>query len=235
MSDIYCELSQVYRDLSLEDFSIGFGKAVLSYFFRNGISVRSGLDLCCGTGGLCRLFAENGIRMTGIDLSREMIGIAEKEVPGCCFLCGDVLKTVLPGPYDLVTCVDDSINHFTKKEDLQLLFEKAYDLLSEGGHLVFDMINPEAVTIGEPYRITGKNGMTGTYLLTETGNGLLDIGLTAFRDEKELFSVHSEERIYDRSGIWEMLLDSGFTMPVCATEFCGENTAIKIKIVAEKI
>src|SRR6056297_3135934 len=40
---------------------------------------RKTLDLGCGEGYNTRLFAKNGAKMTGIDISRKMIEIARKE------------------------------------------------------------------------------------------------------------------------------------------------------------
>lgn len=34
--------------------------------------------------------------------------------------------------------------------------------------------------------------------------------------------------------VWEMLMDSGFTMPVCTTGFYSEKTGLKYKIIAVK-
>lgn len=239
-TEIYKKLSGVYTALSLERFSLSFGKAILSYAADNKVQVHSGLDLCCGTGELCQYFSEHGIRMTGVDLSPEMIEIARESAPGCRFQCADITDFQAEGTFDLVTCIDDSLNHLTEKDAVAKVFDTVYDLLPEDGLFFFDIINPDALTFDEPYRIHGKDGFTGEYFLQELPEGhdgarLLDIRLAAYENEKELFSVTSRERIYERNEIWAMLMDAGFTMPVCTTDFYGETTDLKYKIAAQKI
>ena len=235
-AELYKKLSEVYRKLSLESFSLSFGEALLSYLKDNSIPVRKGIDLCCGTGDLCRYFSEHGIEMTGVDLSPEMIAIAKTAAPGCRFLCEDVSELPDGLQADFVTCMDDSINHITSKESLAAIFDSVWELLPEGGIFAFDIVDPDALTVGETYSVAGMDGYTGEYTIREDENtGMLNIILRVFENGKERLSVTSEERIYERNEIWEMLMDSGFTMPVCTTEFYNEKTGLKYKIIAAKV
>ncbi|MBV9193504.1 MAG: methyltransferase domain-containing protein [Solirubrobacterales bacterium] len=62
------------------------------------------LDLGCGAGGFCRLAADAGARVTGIDAAAGMLEIARERVPGGRFDVGDV--QFLPyddGTFDVVT------------------------------------------------------------------------------------------------------------------------------------
>jgi len=68
-------------------------------------------DAGCGTGYLCRLLAERGARVTGVDLSRRFIEIArdyEKKKPlGITYYCGDLsrMPQVKTGTFDLAVSV----------------------------------------------------------------------------------------------------------------------------------
>ena len=60
------------------------------------------LDLACGTGDLCRVLAEGGLRPVGLDLSFGMLAAARTEVP---LAQADVLLLPVPdGGTDGVTC-----------------------------------------------------------------------------------------------------------------------------------
>ncbi|MBN2169539.1 MAG: class I SAM-dependent methyltransferase [Actinobacteria bacterium] len=62
------------------------------------------LDAGCGSGiPAAKYFVENGLNVVGFDLSKEMIKLAEKNVPGGRFFQADVLNIDLPpADYDLV-------------------------------------------------------------------------------------------------------------------------------------
>ena len=47
------------------------------------------LDVCCGTGQATGLAASRGARVTGVDISREMIALARAKLPACQFRVGD--------------------------------------------------------------------------------------------------------------------------------------------------
>lgn len=233
--ETYEKLSGCYNDLGISDFSVRFGRSIRQFFEDENYKAFRTLDLCCGTGNMCRLFADAGLETFGIDSSPEMVKIAREISPKTEFLCADITEASDLGTFDFITCIDDSINHITNPEDLQKIFDFASDSLPEGGFFIFDIINEDALVLEEAYDIKGKGGLTGTYTVKETGNGLIQISLTASKEGKELFTAVSDEKVYDRSTIWSMLMDSGFTMPVCTTAFYEETTELKFKIVAQKV
>ena len=47
--------------------------------FRRGIPGKTILDLACGTGSLSVLLAEHGYRVIGVDLSEEMLAVADEK------------------------------------------------------------------------------------------------------------------------------------------------------------
>jgi SAM-dependent methyltransferase len=68
---------------------------------------RALLDVGCGPGGLCRLAADAGAAVTGIDASQAHVEIASERVPGARFDVGD--SQFLPyddGSFDVVTGVN---------------------------------------------------------------------------------------------------------------------------------
>lgn len=95
------------------------------------------LDLCCGTGDLCKLtkrkFPEN--QVVGLDFSQEMLDIAGKKNGnnGVELLQGDALKLPFDGEvFDVVTVGFGMRN----LEDLQTGVEEVYRVLKSGGSFI---------------------------------------------------------------------------------------------------
>jgi SAM-dependent methyltransferase len=66
------------------------------------------LDVPVGTGRFLPLYAERDLRVTGVDLSPDMLAEARRKATGARLLCGDVTKDllqVLGGFVDYAVCV----------------------------------------------------------------------------------------------------------------------------------
>lgn len=87
----------------------------------------SGLEVACGVGVHCLHLAHLGYRMTGFDLSRESLQVAENKraalgLKNCAFFHGEAgeLLRSHPGPYDFILFVG-SLYYFEWEEMLQKL------------------------------------------------------------------------------------------------------------------
>ena len=100
---------------------------------------RTWLDLCCGAGSLLRLVDEDGFEATGVDISRHQVQCARQNAPGATLVVQDVRQLSLAREFDVVTCMFDSLNYLTTKQDLLKVFRKANRHLSRGGIFAFDM------------------------------------------------------------------------------------------------
>ena len=114
-----------------------------------GIKPGAMIDLACGTGQLAILFAAKGWTVTGVDLSKDMLAVAErnsrKKKGGrkITYVRGDMRKWSKENTADLVTCVYDSLNHLPTKSDLQKVFRNVYKTLKPGGIFLFDLNDRE--------------------------------------------------------------------------------------------
>lgn len=97
------------------------------------------LDLCCGTGSLLCLVNENGFTATGVDISKHQIQRARQNVPKAKFFVQDIRQLSLARKFDVVTCMFDSLNYLTTKQDLLKAFRKANRHLAQDGIFAFDM------------------------------------------------------------------------------------------------
>lgn len=103
----------------------------------DGAGVRSGvrvLDVACGTGVLVPDYlARNVGSVTGVDISREMIRIAEEKFPqeNVRFICCDVEELPVQEQFDCIV-VYNAFPHFPEPE---LLIRRLCDHLAPGGRL----------------------------------------------------------------------------------------------------
>lgn len=107
--------------------------------------IREGLvlDLCCGTGFLTRLLAEEGYEMIGCDASPEMLDIARekcRELPEPpVWICQRADELDLYGTIRAAVCSMDSVNYLTDLRELKRAFSRVSLFLEPGGRFLFDV------------------------------------------------------------------------------------------------
>ena len=93
------------------------------------------LDLGCGPGIPIARELSNHFKVTGVDISEEMIRRAQHNVPKASFLHADVLTVSLPElAYDAVVSFY-AIFHIPREQH-NLLFSRIYSWLRNGGYLL---------------------------------------------------------------------------------------------------
>lgn len=116
------------------------------------------LDIGCGTGTQCGDIANNVKRVTGIDISRKLLAIAEQRKAqqiksGRKLDNVEFLQTSLfdegfqPGGFDVVMAFH--VLHFF--DDIEAVFKRIHDLLKPGGVFI-----SETACLGEKSKLTGK-------------------------------------------------------------------------------
>jgi len=96
------------------------------------------LDVACGTGNHAILLKGN-YSVLGIDISNEMLKIAQKKVKGVKFVIGDMKKLNLKQKFDVIICMFSSINYNTNYEELEKTLRNFYKHLQKGGIVIFDV------------------------------------------------------------------------------------------------
>ena len=101
------------------------------------------LELACGTGIQSVRFAQEGLEVTGLDLSSDMLKIARKRAQAAGFdlpfLQANMLDLSAAGQYDLITCYSDSLCYMQDEVEVGDVFKQVYDHLNEGGRFIFDV------------------------------------------------------------------------------------------------
>lgn len=103
------------------------------------------LDLACGSGTLAVLLSVKGFKVDGLDLSTEMIGLANDKfkayhILNNLYTC-DMSSFSLPRKYDAVTCYFDSVNHLPTIEHVKQMMNCVYETLNENGLFLFDVFS----------------------------------------------------------------------------------------------
>lgn len=174
------------------------------------------LDLCCGTGSLLRLVDENGFAATGVDISRHQVRHACQNVPGARLLVQDILQISLPHEFDVVTCMFDSLNYLTTKQDLLQAFRKAKRHLARGGIFAFDMNTFEGLQ--DHWCRTSTTHERDLTLIVESSfdpkRALGRCLITGFVRDGKLYRRFQEEHVergYHAGEVEDLLQSAGFS------------------------
>lgn len=114
---------------------------------QEGLHPRTAVDLACGTGSVSILLAEMGLRVTGVDLSEEMLTVAQQKADALenppRFVCQSLQRLALPRGVDLAVCALDSLDYITDPADCAEAIRRVYRALNPGGIFIFDVNTPE--------------------------------------------------------------------------------------------
>jgi SAM-dependent methyltransferase len=97
------------------------------------------LDVCCGTGQLAAELCARGYRVTGIDLSGEMLAHAKARAPAASFAKADARAFSLRPLHDAAVSTFDSLNHILGIEDLTRTLRNVRDALRDDSLFLFDL------------------------------------------------------------------------------------------------
>ena len=113
--------------------------------------VRSVLDVACGTGHHAIALAREGYQATGADISQAMVDRARLnaqeagvEVPFYPLGFGE-LAEALPGPYDALLCLGNSLPHLTEAPALERALQDFARVLRPGGLAIIQNRNLDRV------------------------------------------------------------------------------------------
>lgn len=107
---------------------------------RHGLRGRRLLDVACGTGKSFAPMLERGYRVTACDVSAGMLAQARARAGSNVRLeRADMCALPALGRFDLITCLDDSLNYVVDPAQLHLALFGMRRLLAPGGLIVLDV------------------------------------------------------------------------------------------------
>lgn len=214
----YNRFADIYDSLITEDVDYSVWQTfIMKKCDEYNIQRRDYLDLGCGTGNLSLEICKYFTRCWCVDLSEDMLLIAEKKFRDrkikARFIRQNMTELNLNSKFDLITSALDCVNYLCSEGELNKLFGRIYEHLSDGGIFIFD-INSEY----KLRNILGENIFTynsdDVVYIWENSilNDITEMELTFFvknRDLYERFDEIHRERIYTDIEIRESLRKNG--------------------------
>lgn len=105
----------------------------------SGLCGKDALDAACGTGSSSVPLLKRGYKVVACDLSPAMVQRARAKLgENADVVVADLRDLPWNERFDLITCVDDSVNYLLSADDLVAALRAMRDALRPGGLAVFD-------------------------------------------------------------------------------------------------
>ena len=141
--DLASSYDRLTNDVDYEA-TVEFYNAILA---KEGLKPRTAVDLACGTGSVAAILARLGLRVTGVDMSEDMLAVAWEKTADMenqpMFVCQKLQELVLPRGVDLAVCALDSLDYILDPKDCCEAIRRVYKALNPGGIFIFDVNTPE--------------------------------------------------------------------------------------------
>jgi len=199
---------------------------ILKLLERSGIKPGQNLlDLACGTGAMSLLLATAGYQVSGMDLSPEMLKVAQQKARdhglALEFFQGDLRTFKTKCNYKVITCFFDSINYLLTVEEVAACFASVHRALESGGAFIFDVNTIHALFQfwGNNTEMRDDKGVisvwSNRYLPASNSS---ELTLTAFVPRGGLYEKLAErhtERAYPLGDLKQALGKAGFAGIEC--------------------
>ena len=222
-SNVFCK---VYNEFGWNYYPEAFGEQLLKWLDRNGVCVRTALDLACGTGVLCRSMKAAGIGSRGMDFSEGMIAIARAESPDIPYDVADMTVYRPDEQFDLVTCTGDAVNHIPELSDVGKIFENVFAYLAPGGYFIFDLLDENEISTEEPFDLQFDEHISARFQITRPAENRVHLQTKVFEDGVHSFTEDIFETVHDRAAILELLRRAGFTVEACAHRLLEDSPEV---------
>lgn len=219
-SDVFCK---VYNVFGWNYYPEIFGEQLLEWLRRNHVSPKTSMDLACGTGVLCEILHQSGIRASGIDLSHGMIEIARAGNPGISYDVADMITYCPERQYDLVTCTGDALNHIGNLQDIERIFRNVYSYVSPGGYFIFDILNEHEVSNSEPFEMDFSDTVRVWFQMLRSGERQVNLKIRVYENGILSFEENIRETVHDPAAVCELLRQCGFEVVKCADRLLDDG------------
>lgn len=226
---MYNRFAEVY-DRLMDDFDY---PAWADYYLRllksAGCTPKTMCECGCGTGSMTLEFARRGLKITGVDLSGEMLAEAQKKARAAGlmvpFVQQDMTALTLPRRVDAIVACCDGVNYLTDMTQVKAFFRAARQWLKPGGALAFDVSTARKLLEQMGDAFFGEDRDEVTYLWQNRREGrLVHMELTFFlRREDGLYERFDEEqaqRAHTIAELTDALAECGFSQ---ASVFGGQT------------
>ena len=219
-SDVFCK---VYNEFGWNYYPEIFGQQLLIWLQRRNLKPKNSMDLGCGTGILCQILHNSGIRAAGMDYSSGMIEIAKQSGPDIPYEVADMITFCPDTQYDLVTCTGDALNHIRGISDVERIFRNVYRYTAPGGYFIFDILNENEVSTSEPFEMDFDEKTRVWFQMTRPEQDLVNLKVRVFEDGQLRLEENIRETVHDPKTICNLLGRSGFTVERCADRLLEDS------------
>lgn len=161
------------------------------------------LDVACGTGRHALAFAELGYEVTGTDLNEELLAAGRAAAGNRIrFVQGDMCELDVPGgPFDLVTCLFDSIGYAQENNRVVAALRSLGRHVAADGTIVVEFLHAPAIVRGADPRRVRTFALADGRELTRVSETTLDVRrmLMTVRYELSLDGEHFSETQVNRA------------------------------------
>jgi SAM-dependent methyltransferase len=191
------------------------------------------LEIGCGSGRVLLPLLKAGHRVTGVDISNEMLGLAEDKLKKnhlgekCTLLNHNFVDHPLPRTFGLALVTFYTFNYLLSTEDQKAFLDHVAESLLPGSVIALHLFYPHPLLHPETdgkwidkgqYRVKGE-----TILLQDfrrMSNPHLEERIQAFIFESgRREEINTHRRYVSQADIYRLLLDSGFETPVLIEHF----------------
>lgn len=217
--DAYRDFAGIY-DLLMDDFDYpAWADYYMALIAQTGAPVNTICECACGTGSLTVHFAKKGLRVIGVDISREMLELAGEKARQngvqVQLVCQDMARLALPKPVDAVLATCDGVNYLTSEKRVKAFFEAAHAALKSGGVLAFDISSAHKLRNVLGNSFFGEERDEAAYLWQNRLEGdIVHMDLTFFiQEEEDLYRRITEthrQRAHEVQELTALLQECGF-------------------------
>lgn len=207
-SEVFCK---VYNEFGWNYYPEAFGEQLLQWLRENNVTVKTSLDLACGTGVLCEVLHAQGIAASGMDFSEGMITIAKERNSAIHYDVADMTLYRPERQFDLVTCTGDSLNHIMVLSDVERIFQNVYGYLNDGGYFIFDLLNEGEVSTDEPFDLPFSDTITARFQMLKQESGIINLKTRVYENGEFQFEENISEILHDPDMVCALLRKSGFS------------------------
>ena len=220
-SDVFCK---VYNEFGWNYYPEIFGEQLVRWLGEKGLQPKTAMDLGCGTGILCRILRDQGIRASGMDLSFGMIDIARSDSPDIHYEVANMITFRPEAQYDLVTCTGDALNHIGDLEDIRQIFRNVWEYTAPGGYFVFDILNENEISTSEPFEMDFTESTRVWFQMTRPGEKQVNLKIRVYENGDLAFEENIRETVHDPAAICALLEDAGFRVEKCADSLLDDGS-----------
>ncbi|MGJ7921442.1 class I SAM-dependent DNA methyltransferase [Neobacillus sp. LXY-4] len=139
----YNRFAYLYDELMKETPYHQWVDFVVRQIEKYGVKAETILDVACGTGELSIWLAEAGFRVSGVDLSEDMLAVAQAKAAerghAIQFFQQNMAELEGFDSLDVITIFCDSLNYLQSEEEVVKTFQHVFEHLHSNGLFMFDV------------------------------------------------------------------------------------------------